>query len=336
MKPLLFAGVALVCLGGSLSTDYSKPRSLRVSISSSLDTETKSMRVERDGEPMDVGGGGMSSTNKREITYIDTTLEHKDGAPTKVRRVFEDLASESTMSFGDRQSESSMKPRLAGVTLELTQSGRDVEVKVVDGKAEDEALVGHTLPLLLDAFLPEGDETSWELDKAAIQRGLALDVQKALFAAPEPPSGGGESGRGRSRGGMMGGGSSGILSIADLEGKAERAKERVEHDGVECVAIQLEIKGSGDMPQPDFGGGGRGRLFDPAGAPVWASNTYSIELKGRLLFDPASKLPVLLELKGSMEIEQSSERTFNDVTIKSESVIGGEIEFEISITQARD
>lgn len=334
MKSLLFASVALVSLGGSLSTDYTQQRSLRVSITSSLDTEIKSMRVERDGEPMDVGGG-MTSTNKRQITYVDTALEHKDGAPTKVRRVFEDLANESTMSFGERQSESAMKPRLAGVTLELTKSGDEVEVKAVEGDAEDEALAGHTLPILLDAFLPEGDETSWELDNAAIQRGLALDVQKALFAPPEPPSGseGGDRGRGRSR--MMGGGN-GILSIAELEGKAERAEEPVEHEGVSCVAIKLEIKGSGDLPQPDFGGGGRGRLFDPAPALVFVSNTYSVELKGQLLFDPAAKRPVLLELEGSMEIEQSSERTFNDMTIKSESVTGGEIEFEIAITQAGD
>lgn len=336
MKSLVVSGVALVCLGGSLATDYTKQRSLRVSISSSLDTEVKSMRMERNGEPVDFGGG-MSSTNKRQITYVDTALEHKDGSPTKVRRVFEDLANESTTTFGDRQSESAMKPRLAGVTLELTKSGDEIEVKAVDGDAEEDALAGHTLPLLLDAFLPEGDETSWDLDHAAIQRGLALDVQKALFALPEPPSGGegGERGRGRPRGGMSGGGG-GILSIAQLEGKAERAEEPVEHDGVECVEIKLEIKGSGDMPQPEFGGGGRGRAFDPAPVLVLASNTYSVELKGRLLFDPASKMPVLLELEGSMEIEQSSERTFNDMTIKSESVTGGEIEFEISISKVDD
>lgn len=336
MKSILFAAAALVLLGDSLATDYTQKRSLRVSISASMETEVKSMKVERNGEPMDFPGG-ISSSNKRQITYVDTTLEHEGGKPTKVRRVFEDLANESTNTMGERQSESIMKPRLAGVTLELTQAGEEVEVKAVEGDADEEALAGHTLPLLLDAFLPPGDEDSWELDNAAIKRGIAIDIQKALFAPPEAPSGGegGDRGRGRSRG-MSGGNSGGVLTMAELEGKAERAAERVEHEGVECVAINLDIKGSGDMPQPEGGEGGRGRMFDPSGASLARGNTYTVELKGRLLFDPKTKRPLLLELEGTMEIEQSSERTFNDMTIKSESVTGGEIEIEVAISQVED
>lgn len=335
MKSILFAGAALVLLGDSLATDYTQKRSLRVSLSASMETEVKSMKVERNGEPMDFPGG-ISSSNKRQITYVDTTLEHAGGKPTKVRRVFEDLANESTNTMGDRQSESIMKPRLSGVTLELTKSGDEVEIKAVEGKADEEALAGHSLALLLDAFLPPGDEDSWELDSAAIKRGIAIDVQKSLFAPPES-SGGGEGGRGRSRGGMMGGSSGGVLSMAELEGKAERAEERVEHDGVECVVINIAIKGNGDLPQPEGGGeGGRGRMFDPSSGVLARGNTYSVELKGRLLFDPKSKRPLLLELSGSMELEQSSERTFNDMTIKSESVTGGEIEIEVAVSQVDD
>ncbi len=334
MKSLWITCAAFVLTGGSLTTDYTQQRSLRVEISSSMELETKSMKIERNGEPME-GVGGMSSTAKRTVTYVDKTLEHKDGAPIKVQRVFEDLANKSTMTFGDRQLESAMTPRLSGVTLELTRSGEDIEVKATEGDADEDALEGHTLELLLDAFLPEGDEESWDLESAAIKRGLALDVQKAFFAPPEAPGGEGE-GRGRSRGRGTGGSTSGVMSLAELEGKATRTEETEEHDGVECVVIKLEIKGSGDLPTPESGGGGRGGAFEPALPLVLVGNTYDIELKGRLLFDAKNKLPVHLELEGSIELEQSSERTFNDMTIKSESVMGGALEFEIAISKVDD
>jgi hypothetical protein len=335
MKSLLFTGAALFCLGGSLATDYTQKRSLRVEISSNMEMELKSMSVERDGQPVEVPAMSMNSTSKRTIAFVDTTLEHEDGAPKKVRRVFESLANENATSFGERQMESAMKPRLEGVTLELTRGDDGVEVKVVEGEAEGDALEGHQLTLLLDAFLPKGDEKEWELDNAAIQRGLALDVQKALFAPPEQPEGGGEDG-GRRRGPRGGSQVSGVLSMATLEGQASLAEEPVDHGGVACKAIKLEIKGSGDMPMPEGRGPREGRLFDPAPPLVLLGNTYDIELEGQLLFDPNTKLPVLLKLEGSIEIQQSSERTFNDSTMKQEMTMGGELEFEVEISKTED
>lgn len=335
MKSLLFTGAALFCLGGSLATDYTQKRSLRVEISSNMEMELKSMSMERDGQPVEMPAMSMNSTSKRTIAFVDTTLEHEDGAPKKVRRVFESLANESTTSFGERQMESAMKPRLEGVTLELTRGDDGVEVKVLEGEAEGDALEGHQLALLLDSFLPKGDEKEWELDNAAIQRGLALDVQKALFAPPEQPEGGGEEG-GRRRGPRGGSQVSGVLSMATLEGQASLAEEPVDQGGVACKAIKLEIKGSGDLPMPEGRGPREGRFFDPAPPIVLVGNTYDIELEGQLLFDPNTKLPVLLKLAGSIEIQQSSERTFNDSTMKQEMTMGGELEFEVEITKSED
>lgn len=332
MKSLLFTGAALFCLGGSLATDYTQKRSLRVEISSNMEMELKSMSMERDGQPVEMPAMSMNSTSKRTIAFVDTTLEHEDGAPKKVRRVFESLANESTTSFGERQMESAMKPRLEGVTLELTRGDDGVEVKVVEGEAEGDALEGHQLALLLDAFLPKGDEKEWELDNAAIQRGLALDVQKALFAPPEPEGGDSRPPRGP-RGGSQ---ASGVLSMATLEGQASLAEEPVEHEGAACKAIKLEIKGSGDLPMPEGRGPREGRFFDPAPPIVLVGNTYDIELEGQLLFDPATKLPVLLKLEGTIEIQQSSERTFNDSTMKQEMTMEGELEFEIAISKTED
>lgn len=338
MKSIWLSCAAAVLVSGSLKTDYTQKRSLRVDLSSSMDVEMKSMHVERNGEPVDSPMGGSSSSTQRHIVYVDTTLEHADGAPTKVRRAFEDLVSESSMTFGENQMDSQMKARLSGVTLELSKDGDDVEVKAVEGDADDDALEGHTLPLVLDAFLPTGDSESWELDSETIKRGLALDVQKSLFAPPDAPEGGGESGRGRGRSRGMGGASSGVMSMAELTGKATLTDETEEYEGVECVVIKIEIAGDGDLPEPEGGGGGpRGRAFEPftPNALIFGS-TYDIKLEGRLLFDAKKKLPVHLKLEGSIELEQSSERTFGDNTMKFESVSGGDLSFEASITQVEE
>jgi len=338
MKSLWLSCAAAVLVSGSLATDYTQKRSVRVDLSSSMEIEVKSMHVERNGEPMESPMGGSSSSTQRHIVYVDTTVEHADGAPTKVRRAFEDLASESSMTFGDNQMDSELKARLAGVTLELTKDGDDVEVKAVEGDADDDALEGHTLPLVLDAFLPTGDAESWELDTEAIQRGLALDVQKSLFAPPDAPEGsGGDGGRGRGRSRGMGGASSAVLSMAELTGKATLTGETEEHDGVECAVVKIEIAGNGDLPEPERSDRGGGRMFDPfaPNALVFGS-TYDIKLEGRLLFDTKKKLPVHLKLEGTIELEQSSERTFGDNTMKFESVSGGELSFEASITPVEE
>lgn len=333
MKSLWLCAAALIATGGKLSTDYTQKRSLRIDVTSSIETELKSMSMERDGEPVDSPMSGMSSTSNRHMVWVDTLIENAEGAPTKVRREFEDLASESSTTWGDRQMDSAMNPRLAGVTLEITREGDEVEVKVAEGDADEEALEGHSIELLLDAFLPSGDQESWELDNAAIRRGLALDIEKALFAPPDAPEGGGDGGRGRGRRGPGGGSAGGALSMAEFSGRAELAKETEEHEGVECLVVKIKIEASGDLPEPEGFGGGRGRMFDPAPPAVLVrGSSYEIELEGRLLFDPKTKAPAHLKLEGSIEVEMSSERTWNDSTIKMESVTGGEIEYEVTIS----
>ena len=339
MKSLTLAVAATLLVGGSLSTDYTAKRSLRVDVSSSMETEVKSMHVERNGEPVESPMGGSSSSIQRHVVFVDTTLEHADGAPTKVRRAFEDMANESRSSFGEREFESAMKPRLEGVTLELTRDGDDIEVEVVEGDADEEALEGHRLALLLDAFLPPGDADEWDLDDETIKRGLLLDIQTSLFAPPDAPEGeGGEGGRGRGRGrGGMGGQTSFVLGLAELSGKAKLTDESEEHEGASCAVVKIEIEASGDLPEPEGFGGGRGRMFDPAAGPALVlGSSYELALEGRLLFDKARKMPVRLVLEGTIEVESSSERTFGDNTMKFESVTGGELEFEITVTEVKE
>lgn len=330
------AAVALV----ELRTDYAAERSLTYTSSMEMEMETTSMRMERDGQPVEMpgGGGGMGMGEASEVTWTDKVLEHKDGKPTKVKRVFGELAGSTTMSFGGEDQTRERKGALDGVTLELSldEEGK-VAAEVKEGDAPGEALVGHHLTLALDEFLPEGDVAagdSWELEKDAIQRGLGLDLGSVLFQPPQDGGGqgGGEGGGGRRGGrGPRGGMAGAVLMQAELEGKATLSEEMEEVDGTSYRVIKLEITASGAMAESGMGGGGRGRAFEPA-SPMLVETTYSIELEGKLLFDPKAKLPASLSIDGTLKVESRREGEFQGTSFKSESIQEGDIKFTATVT----
>lgn len=337
------AALGLVAWGMvELRTDYTAERSLSYTSSMEMEMETTSMRMERDGQPVEMpgGGSGMGNGQAREVAWTDKVLEHKDGKPTKVQRVFGELASSMTMTFNGEDQTRESKGALDGVTVELSldEEGK-VQAEVKEGDAPGEALVGHHLTLSLDEFLPEGDVAagdSWELEKETIQRGLGLDLVSALF--PPPPQGegerggGGEGGGGGRRGSRGPRGPSGsILMQADLKGKATLSEESEEVEGTTYRVIKLEVTASGALEEPSFGGGGRGRAFEPA-MPLVVETTYSVELEGKLLFDPKAKLPASFELEGTLKIESRREGDFQGTSFKSESVQEGDIKFTATVT----
>jgi len=330
------AAVALV----ELRTDYAAERSLTYTSSMEMEMETTSTRMERDGQPVEMpgGGGGMGMGEASEVTWTDTVLEHKDGKPTKLKRVFGALEGSTTMSFGGEDQTRERKGALDGVTLELSldEEGK-VAAEVKEGDAPGEALVGHHLTLALDEFLPEGDVAagdSWELEKETIQRGLGLDLATVLFQPPQDGGGGGggEGGGGRRgsrgpRGGMAGA----VMMQAEFEGKATLSEEVEEVDGQSFRVIKLEITASGAMAESGMGGGGRGRAFEPA-SPMLVETTYSIELEGKLLFDPKAKLPASLSIDGTLKVESRREGEFQGTSFKSESIQEGDIKFSATVT----
>lgn len=333
------AAVALV----ELRTDYAAERSLTYTSSMEMEMETTSMRMERDGQPVEMpgGGGGMGMGEASEVTWTDKVLEHKDGKPTRVKRVFGELAGSTTMSFGGEDQTRERKGALDGVTLELSldEEGK-VVAEVKEGDAPGEALVGHHLTLALDEFLPEGDVAagdSWELEKDAIQRGLGLDLGSVLFQPPQDGGGGGGQGGGgegrRGPRGPRGGMAGAILMQAALEGKATLAEELEEVDGTSYRVIKLEVTASGSMEDQGMGGGGRGRgrAFEPA-TPTLVETTYSIELEGKLLYDPKSKLPASLSIDGTLKVESRREGEFQGTSFKSESIQEGDIKFTATVT----
>lgn len=336
-------GLAAFALA-ELRTDYTAERSLSYTSSMEMELETTTMRMERDGQPVEMpgGGGGMAMGEASEVTWTDKVLEHKDGKPTKVKRVFGVLEGSTTTSFGGEEQTRERKGALDGVTLELSldEEGK-VAAEVKEGDAPGEALVGHHLTLALDEFLPEGDVAagdSWELEKGAIQRGLGLDLAGVLFQRPQEGGGGGggggEGGGGGRRGqrGPRGGMAGAVLMQAELEGKATLAEELEEVDGISYRVIKLEITASGSMEeQGGMGGGGRGRAFEPT-APTFVETTYSIELEGKLLFDPKAKLPASLSIDGTLKVESRREGDFQGTSFKSEMVQEGDIKFSATVT----
>jgi hypothetical protein len=337
MTPKIWSVAALgltVLCGSELRTDYSASRSVRYE--SYMEQSSEMTRMERDGQPVEIPGGAGSSGQEREVVWTDKVLEHKDGKPVRVQRTFGEIKQTSTSNSGGEERSREQKGSLDAVQLELKR-GEDgkVEVEVKEGDAPGEALEGHKLELLLDAFLPEGevaDGDEWSIDAAAIRRGLGLDLVAALFPPQTEPEGGsgGESRRGRS---PRGGGSSMLFAQAELEGKCKLKEGTEEVDGVACRVITITIEADGQLEEPSFGGGsGRGRALGMPTVAVVETN-YEIKLEGKLLFDAKSKLPVALELEGTTKVDSNREFEGRDgVMMKFGSTQEGQVKFTASVS----
>lgn len=310
-----------------LATEYKVGATRRVTIESAVHMEMTSMEVERDGETQTASGSNSTDTERTEV-HIDQVVEVEDGKPTKVRRRFAELGGNSAREFGENSSESTLESPWGGVTLELTSDGEAVEAKVVAGTepSGDGALDGHAIGLVLDGFLPSKaveDGGEWEIESAAILRGLRLDLQGKLF--PPAPRGEGREGGGR-RGGRGGGES--FLTQAEWKGTGKLAGTE-EKGGVTCLVIELDLETSGDQ-EIERGPGRGGRALTVS---LENRRTWSAQLEGKLYFDAAAKRPVLLELKGSIEEESRTEMERGGSTMKMHSVREGTIEYTVEIEE---
>lgn len=328
-RSLVLAAVLSTLVGTeSLSTDYSKDRKVRFALETSLDLETTSQSSERDGQPVEPRGS-MSVKTSRSLEWTDHVAERDGAEPKKVVRSFGDLKQATVFAFGDREMPNDVDGALQGVTLELTRGeGGAVEAKAVEGDAPGEALEGHRLELVLDALLPEGEDEQWELDNEAIRRALVLDLTPAMFPPPEPQSGGEGGGR---RGPPRGFGGGSILGGIEWEGDAKLSKETEDYDGAACRVIEVELEGKATMEDGPMGSG-RGRAFGVEARSI-PETTVEAKLEGRLLFDPAKRLPVRLELRGKVTQTSKREGEFDGHTFKSESTMEGELLLEATVTE---
>jgi hypothetical protein len=322
--------------GATLSTDYSKERVLKIESSVHVTSEVTEMT--RDGEPI---AGGMKSDSTWHVVQLDEVLEHEGLKPTKVKRTYEKVGGESSRTFGENESKNDLESPFEGSTLQLTADGEDVKVSFLEGKKPDHegALDGHKLELALDALLPDKDVEKgahWDLDAAQIKRALGLDLRKALYPPPPAPenAGGSGGGGGGRRGGMgRGGGMGGIPPNAEWTGKAKLVSLEEDVDGQKCAKIAIEIGAHGDLPEPQMGGGGRGRMLEPGSGLLPFASTYTIEAKGEFYVSLDGKHPVKLELEGTVgtESEREMKGRNDDATHKMHTRTEGKLTVKIEV-----
>ena len=319
--------------GESLETDYDRQRTLRIRSEASIRMENTLFEMEIDGEPSEgFGGRGGGRGAFEEVRTMERTdaFVRRDAAdedsPLRIVRTYEEVRVETSSDSGDEDRERAGP--LDGVTLTLDKdSDGDVSARVTGGEApDDEILDGALWTLPLDELLPAGDaepESTWELEAEAVQSALAFALDRRFFPPREREAPDADQERGeRRRRGPRGGGGAEFLNGADWEGEATLAS--VDEGGV--AVITLELSAEGDLPDPDFGGGGRRGFVTGGEAPAWGgperrSGSFEVELEGTLLFDTKARLPISLELEGELSTERLIERDRGgrSIVIRTES-----------------
>jgi len=326
MKTLLLpvTAVGLVALAADeLRTDYTAERTLRIASETEITVETTDFAIERDGEPMDMGGfdGGGPSTTVTTIVHLDKVTEHADGVPTGLERSYET----ATRSGGEETVDSPLDGE--EIVLSVDADG-EVEAVVASGAApdQDSVLAGHRLTLALDGLLPEDDvsgEDSWDLDGDAVVAALGIDHATTLFPRREWQGEEGQRGGGgeRRRGPRMMGGQTAqrLFQEAEWEASARLADETASVEGIECLVIELDLEAEGELEdQESQWGGGRGRAAGlETSAPALLETEFEIDLEGRLFFSIEHGRPLAFEVEGqfSLESERIRERGESTMTI---------------------
>lgn len=319
--------------GQPFATDYASQPTLRTETEVELDAEVTEFEMTVDGHPVEGHhpGLGIRSELSRRIVQLDEIVERGDDVPTLVRRTFEELHEHEVHEGEDTSFDQERDAPLAGVTLELqADEDGDVEVTVADGDVpDDELLEGHRLALGLDALLPPEDEEialgdSWDLDGEAVRRALGLDVVHALF----PPAGREEDEeRGPRRRAFA---AARVLRNAEWEGEVRLADDDASFEGRSCARFELELEGSGELPEMSVGRRGRDRMLSLP-LPSALDNSFEIELEGELFFDLEAKRPVRLELEGDIVVRRSAEHARGEHTMLMTSTREGTFRQEVTI-----
>lgn len=335
LTPLNVA-IALGVTGQSFETRYTVERTLRVESRVVMALETTSLRMERDGEPVEGRGGrGGGVREERRVVEIDRVLEVEDGGPARVRRNFERVEAEATSGFGGEDRERELDCPLSGVAIEVDAEGT-AEVVEGDAPADAATLAGHRPELALDALLPSGEVeegATWSLEGPQVARALGFDRELALHPEPDPEREGG----GRARAGRGAGRSIGrMLHDAQWSGTATLVSLAENREGARCALITFEAEASGDLPEPELGGRRGGRGGDPPRTEAEGgrvASTYRAALEGRLWYSLEKARPVALEVEGQLHTERNIERSSERGSFVVEVVQDGTYERSVTVEE---
>ena len=142
---LLISAVTAIALDGvHPNTAYVEERELLIESECTLEMERVAFEIVRDGEPMDMGDRGGSSSSETRNVLVRETIQSvdKEGVPTAQLRAFESVEVSSIMMMMGEEMGDEREGRLHEVTLALKVEDDEVSCEVEDGVEpdEDEAL----------------------------------------------------------------------------------------------------------------------------------------------------------------------------------------------------
>ncbi|MFT5049968.1 MAG: hypothetical protein ACI8QZ_001361 [Chlamydiales bacterium] len=327
-----------------VATEYTTERGLRIEVTSEFHMETVDFSMTRDGEPVERSwDGGAGSDAKRSVVMIDTVVTEEDGRPTIVRREFESVVSEMSMSMGDDEREIEQECPLDGVTLELASDGDQVTAEVVDGSSPDDTklLEGHSMTIALDALLP-GTEVeagdSWEISGEDLAHALGFDIDDKLFPRPAREETGGREEGGRGGRGMTPAQGQ-YFRFGDWEVEATLGSEPEDYEGQDCYVITVAGQASGELPERERGGerggqrgGGRNGAIGLLSSSALIETTFEAAMEATLYISVDGRHPVHFELQATFDEDMLREMERGDRVLAISSMREAEFEYSVDVS----
>ena len=259
LAPVLTTPVllAFAALGESptFSPEEGTKLTKRIVVKTELSLDEMTMIMNGEEVPAEMMQMSMESTITVVATVTDEYVSVGDGRPTKLKRTFDELNSETEVSMSSSQmpddvnNSSSGSSDLEGLTVVFSWDEDEGDFTAEfdeDSDGDDELLEGLTEDLDFRAMLPDGEVSegdSWDVDPMAI-RAIFAPGGNVKIASEDRAAGGG----------MMGGASPMNVGqfLEELEGDVTAELTGIEEeDGIRIAVIALSIDVSSSMDLTD-------------------------------------------------------------------------------------
>lgn len=295
------------------------------------DLELEEMKLMMGGQDLSEMAGQMEMSMKHETRVVvkDTYLASEDGRPTKLKRTFEEIASNSRTSgssmMGEQQNDATLASELEGKSVQFTLDDGDYAIAFADDEKGDETLLEDLVEDMdLRGFLPSKEvkeDDTWKVDASAVKALLVPGGDLKLRPEEGSDAASLES---------MNFSPSDMLS--ELEGTFEATfKGTRSEDGVNVAVIAISIDCSSANDLTERMQSMTESMDDqlPEGASMKVTSfdgEYEYEAEGELLWNIETGLLHALQISGEL-------RMIMDVAM-SMSMQGNDNEMELSQTYA--